>query len=116
MFSCFYYYKTIKIYIIFICNYINFEKYFLFFAEDKNFKTYVIKSLVDITNRIKRCEFLLKKKQNSYQNLENGFHQAHDSENILDEKFPMKSLDDIKDIEQQLKHDEIFKKQIVSID
>ncbi|XP_011858928.1 PREDICTED: uncharacterized protein LOC105556443, partial [Vollenhovia emeryi] len=79
---------------------------------DKNFKTYVIKSLVDITNRVKRCEFLLKKKQyNSEQNLEN---QVYDSENILDEKFSVKSLDEIKDIEQQLKHDEIFKKQIIS--
>jgi len=56
---------------------------------------------------------LKKKQNNSEQNLEN---QVYDSENILDEKFPMKSLDDVKDIEQQLKHDETFKKQIVSID
>ena len=86
-----------------------------FFIEDKNFKTYVVKSLVDITNRVKRCELLLKKRQrDSEQNLE---YQINDTEeNILDEKFLMKSLDDVKDIEQQLKHDETFKKQIVSID
>lgn len=85
-----------------------------FSAEDKNFETFVIKSLVDITNRIKRCEFLLKKKQNNYsEQLEN---QIHDTENILDEKFSMKNLDDVRDIEQQLQHDEIFIKQVVSID
>lgn len=86
-----------------------------FSAEDKNFKKFVINSLVDITNRVKRCEVLLKKKQNnSSEQLEN---QIYDTENnILDEKFPMKCLDDVKDIEQQLKHDEIFKKQVVSID
>ncbi|XP_070168239.1 IgA FC receptor-like isoform X2 [Polyergus mexicanus] len=82
-------------------------------TEDKNFKTFVIKSLVDITNRIKRCEFLLKKKQNnSSEQLEN---QIYDTENnILDEKFPMKNLDDVRNIEQQLKHDETFKKQVKS--
>lgn len=86
-----------------------------FIAEDKNFKRYVVQSLVDITNRVKKCESLLKKKQNnsSEENLEN---QVNDIENILDERFPMKSLDDVKDIEQQLKHNETFKKQIVSID
>lgn len=85
-----------------------------FSAEDKNFKTFVVKSLVDITNRVKRCEFLLKKKQNNSQQLEN---QISDTENnILEETFPMKSLDDVREIEQQLKHDETFKKQVVSID
>lgn len=86
-----------------------------FSAENKNFKTFVIKRLIDITNRVKRCEFLLKKKQNnSSEQLEN---EVYDTENdILDEKFPMKSLDDVRDIKQQLKHDETFKKQVVSID
>lgn len=71
--------------------------------------------MVDITNRVKRCEFLLKKKQNNPS--EQSENQVYDTENnILDEKFPMKNLDDVKDIEQQLKHDETFKKQIVSID
>jgi hypothetical protein len=73
----------------------------------------VISSLVDITNRVKSCECLLKKQHNSSQ-LEN---QIYDTDNkILDEKFPMKSLDDVRDIEQQLKHDETFKNQVVSID
>lgn len=74
----------------------------------------MISSLVDITNRVKSCECLLKKLHNSSQQLEN---QIYDTDNkILDEKFPMKSLDDVRDIEQQLKHDETFKNQVVSID
>lgn len=86
-----------------------------FFTENENFKTFVVKNLVDITNRIKRCEFLLKKKQNNFsEQLENEINDT-DENNILDEKFPMKSLDDVRGIEQQLKHDETFKKQLVSI-
>lgn len=72
--------------------------------------------MVDITNRVKKCEFLLKKKQDtSSEQLENQIYDT-DENNILNEKFPMKSLDDVRDIEQQLKHDETFKKQLVSID
>lgn len=86
----------------------------LFSAEDKNFKTFVIKSLIEITNRVKKCESLLNKKQNnSSEQLEN---QISDTENnILDEKFPMTSLDDVRNIEQQLKSDKTFKTQVVSV-
>lgn len=73
----------------------------------------MVKTLVDITNHIKRCESLLKKRENnSSQQLED---QGQDDSNILDEKFPMKNMDDVKNIEQQLRHNEIFKKQVVSI-
>ncbi|XP_039313728.1 uncharacterized protein LOC120356872 isoform X2 [Solenopsis invicta] len=79
---------------------------------EKKFKKFMISSLVDITNRLKSCECLLKKLHNSSQQLEN---QIYDTDNkILDEKFPMKSLDDVRDIEQQLKHDETFKNQVKS--
>lgn len=86
----------------------------LFSAEDKNFKTFVIKSLIEITNRVKKCESLLNKKQNnSSEQLEN---QISDTENnILDEKFPMTSLDDVRNIERQLKSDKTFKTQVVSV-
>ncbi|XP_036151096.1 uncharacterized protein LOC105830252 isoform X1 [Monomorium pharaonis] len=81
-------------------------------TEDKNFKTFVVKSLIDITNRVKRCECLLKKKQDNSEQLEN---QVYDTENkILDEKFPMQNLDDVKNIEQQLKHDEKFRDKVKS--
>ncbi|XP_071578187.1 uncharacterized protein [Temnothorax nylanderi] len=79
---------------------------------EKKFQKYIIKSLVDITNRVKSCECLLKKLHNSSEQLEN---QVYDTDNkIFDEKFPMKSLDDVRDIEQQLKHDETFKNQVKS--
>ncbi|XP_018401617.1 PREDICTED: uncharacterized protein LOC108778822, partial [Cyphomyrmex costatus] len=66
---------------------------------------------VEITNRVKKFEGLLSKKQNNYSvQLENQFY---DTENkILNEKFPMKSLNNVKSIEQQLKHNETFKKQV----
>lgn len=101
--------------LVFICNYKFKKQHLTFFTENENFKTFVIKSLVDITNRIKRCEFLLKKKQNNFsEQLENEINDT-DENNILDEKFPMKSLDYVRGIEQQLQHDETFKKQLVSI-
>jgi len=56
----------------------------------------------------------LKKKQNFSEQLENQINDT-DENNIIDEKFPTKSLDDVRDIEQQLKNDETFKKQLVRI-
>jgi len=58
--------------------------------------------------------FIEKKKQNFSEQLENQINDT-DENNILDEKFPMKSLADVRDIEQQLKNDETFKKQLVRI-
>jgi len=51
-----------------------------FSTENENFKTLVIKSLIDITNRIKRCEFLLKKKQNFSEQLESQINDTDEND------------------------------------
>jgi len=71
--------------LIFIYNYKLKKKHYLpFSTKDENFKTFVIKSLINIS------KFLLKKKQNNFsKQLENQINDTNEN-NILHEKFSMR--------------------------